>query len=142
MKLLFQFILFPLFTYSQSFMITMHIREVREDTLIIAENKVIWRIYKDRSLDLLWNNNVLLLHNKIDKPSKELRRKIMRIKKDYPFRPNTDPNVKLQNLYTTENSEIYFVTIYINDGIMIWINRLDETFPRYFFKMINYENSN
>jgi hypothetical protein len=124
--------------YSQSFMMNMEVKEVYESGTITNERvRVVWRVEGERRLSIAWEDKILNFNKSASNPSKQQRKIIRKIKSEYKkVRIIYDHSRKLQSLYISDDNEVFFVTVYIGDGVLIWVKRLDEKFPCYFFKMV------
>lgn len=133
-------ILFPILSYSQSFMMKMEVREIYKDISIINDTiKVIWIVEQNRSIGFLWNGKVLYFTKKKDNPSFKERRAIKEISREYNLYTNKDVKdryFKIRSLYMDHNGELYHITIYMNNGVLIWISRIKDRLPCYFFRMV------
>lgn len=132
--------------YSQSFMTKMYVREVYKDTAINTKNvKVVWRIDNGGDLIFIWGipKKVLYLTRKGNYPSPKQKKVINSIKKRYNIEKvkKFTNHIKVQALFLDEENNTYFITIYMYEGILIWINRIEidirNNVPSYFFSMTN-----
>jgi hypothetical protein len=131
----------------QSFMTKMCVKEIYKDVTITDTLKVVWMIGNfNREVGLIWGDSVLHLTKETNNPTKQQRLKIKEIRKKFEEyqqyrRENrinaVDNHMKIRSLYMDNKNHIYYVTLYMKDGITILINRVDGRFPCYFFRMVN-----
>lgn len=132
--------------YSQNFMMKMTVREVYKDITIDSDSvKMIWGIDRMGNLSFVWGNpkKMLYLKRKPTYPTNKQKKIINSIKKKYNIEKvkKFSRYIKVQSLFLDENNDTYFITIYIYEGVLIWINRIEinieDNVPCYFFSMTN-----
>lgn len=117
-------------------MMKMDVIEVYKDTAFYYKaEKVIWGM-TDYEIELIWQNKAIYFTKRFKKPSKEQRKNIRKTNEwlDMTYKRRMyDRFIKIYSLYMDVNGDIYFVTVYMRDGVLIWINKMDERIPSYFF---------
>jgi hypothetical protein len=113
----------------------MLVHEVMEDTTYIQDSiEVIWYLDRDKTFLITWDKKFLSLTKKHTKLTKLERKVIDKIQKRYSIKWSTAQYYKVCALYFNERNEVFYVIIYVQDCIMIWIGDIDKRFPCYFFK--------
>lgn len=125
--------------YGQSFMMKMNVVEVIEDTTRYTDSvKVVWAVGQWEEVAFIWNDKKLYFDKQQKDPTRRQRRRIKEIRDKYDIsklRRKYDVKVKHESLYLNRWNEVFLITIYVDKGILIWINRVDGRYPCYFFKM-------
>lgn len=132
--------------YSQNFMMKMTVMEIYKDTTINSKNvKVIWGIDGRGSVSLVWGNpkKIVYLTRKPTYPSFKQKKIINGIVKKYNIKgvKKFNQHLKVYSMFLDEKNDVYFVTIYMYEGVLIWISRIENNMedrvPCYFFSMTN-----
>lgn len=136
--LLLFFIISSYVAQSQSFMMYMNIRETVAPTTIVSyKTKVIWGIKQD-TFAILWNDRYLYLSrkSKYGKNTARIRKKIEEVLNHKDTRKEERAkHIVFRELFYNQWGELYLVTVYMNKGCVILINRLDAKYPHYRFQM-------
>lgn len=118
----------------------MDIQEITPDgvTIYYCNTKVLWGL-KEKELCFVWEGHKMISFTKqspLKIPSKHLREKIRLYLKD-PINKENDKYLKLRSLFINQWGEIFLVSIYIDNGVTIFIICLNRRSPHYHFQMVS-----
>lgn len=142
MKTLFIVLLFTLPCYGQNFMMKMNVLEVYENITIRNDSiKVIWGINEEGDISFIWGNpqKMIYFRRKHELTSQKQREELHDMIERYKLQPdNAKSNkVKILGLFSDRNGDIYLVKVVMNDGVVVWIKKMNDKFPHYYFGMVH-----
>jgi hypothetical protein len=129
--------------YSQNFMMKMNVVEVYDNITIKSDSiKVIWGIDNMGSISLIWGTPEKMMYfkrkNKIaSQKQREKLREMIEVYKLQPDNVESDRYIKVMSLFSDEKENIYLIKMIMNQGVMIYITRVDGRFPHYYFGMVH-----
>ena len=121
-------------------MMNMRVEEVQVDTAITYSRiKVIWGI-RDDKICFLWKDYPKCferIKNTSFNTTRVVRKKLQKILKLLEKeKEGRNENIKLRDIYRNPYGEIFLITILSDNGLIIFIVRLDGVYPTYVFTMI------
>jgi hypothetical protein len=140
MKTLLMLILCPFLSYSQSFMLKMNIVEEYQDRIIFHDSTKVLLIINERNIGLTWKGKSLHFTRENFIPNKEKRKQIQKAKDRYNndliLLTKDDYYFKIRALYLDDQRNVYYICLHMQEGVLLWITRLDEMHPFFFFQTV------
>lgn len=119
----------------------MDVIEVWEDTTRYTYDvKVVWAIGEWGDASFIWGNKGIYFDKQLKGSTIQQRKQIKKIIDKYHASNKSrvyNMKIKHHGLYSNEWGEIFYISIYMDIEILIWITRMDGKYPCYFFKTVN-----
>lgn len=118
-------------------MMHMDIQEitVEDTTLYYCNTKVLWGYQKDE-LCIMWEGHSIICFTR-EKTNKIISKKTRRDIDQYIKETNLSQRyIALRGLFSNRWGELFFISIYMHDTVMIFINRIEGKGPHYFLTMV------